>query len=94
MTGTDADEKPHQEITKLSDKEKMEEFMFLGLRLIKGVSGSEFFQRFGQNMWIVYGNVLNKLKDEWLIIVDMPDVRRSDYGIDVSNYVLSEFLLD
>ena len=94
MTGTDADEKLHQEITKLSDKEKMEEFMFLGLRMIKGVSGSEFFQRFGQNMWNVYGNVLNKLKDEGLIIVDMPDVRLSDYGIDVSNYVLSEFLLD
>ena len=93
-TGTDADEKLHQEITKLSDKEKMEEFMFLGLRMIKGVSGSEFFQRFGQNMWNVYGNVLNKLKDEGLIIVDMPDVRLSDYGIDVSNYVLSEFLLD
>ena len=94
MNGTDADEKLHQEITKLSDKEKMEEFMFLGLRMIKGVSGSEFFQRFGQNMWNVYGNVLNKLKDEGLIIVDMPDVRLSDYGIDVSNYVLSEFLLD
>ena len=94
MTGTGADEKLHQEITKLSDKEKMEEFMFLGLRMIKGVSGSEFFQRFGQNMWNVYGNVLNKLKDEGLIIVDMPDVRLSDYGIDVSNYVLSEFLLD
>ena len=94
MNGTDADEKLHQEITRLSDKEKMEEFMFLGLRMIKGVSGSEFFQRFGQNMWNVYGNVLNKLKDEGLIIVDMPDVRLSDYGIDVSNYVLSEFLLD
>ena len=94
MNGTDADEKLHQEITRLSDKEKMEEFMFLGMRMIKGVSGSEFFQRFGQNMWNVYGNVLNKLKDEGLIIVDMPDVRLSDYGIDVSNYVLSEFLLD
>ena len=94
MNGTDADEKLHQEITRLSDKEKMEEFMFLGLRMIKGVSGSEFFQRFGQNMWNVYGNVLNKLKDEGLIIVEMPDVRLSDYGIDVSNYVLSEFLLD
>ena len=45
-------------------------------------------------MWNVYGNVLNKLKDEGLIIVEMPDVRLSDYGIDVSNYVLSEFLLD
>lgn len=50
--------------------------------MIKGVSGSEFFHRFGQNMWNVYGNVLNKLKDEGLIIVDMPDVRLSDYGID------------
>ena len=81
-------------LQQLTERDRMEEFMFLGLRMIKGVSGSEFFQRFGQNMWNVYGNVLNKLKDEGLIIVEMPDVRLSDYGIDVSNYVLAQFLED
>ena len=94
MEGIDAEEELHQDVTRLSEKEKMEEFMFLGLRMVKGVSGSEFFARFGQNMWNVYGSVLNQLKEEGLVIIEMPDVRLSEYGIDVSNYVLSQFLLD
>lgn len=94
MTAEDADEKLHQDIVKLSDKEKMEEFMFLGLRMTKGVSGCEFLERFGLNMWNVYGEVLRKLEANHLIIVENPYVRLSEFGIDISNYVLSEFLLD
>ena len=80
-------------LVRLSDKERMEEFMFLGLRMMKGVSGSAFLQRFGQNMWNVYGEVLKKLEENHLIVVESPYVRLSDFGIDISNYVLSEFLL-
>ena len=42
----------------------MEEFMFLGLRLMEGVSGTEFFSRFGQNMWNVYGTVIERLEKQ------------------------------
>lgn len=94
MRAADADERLHQEIVKLSDKEKMEEFMFLGLRMMKGVSGSEFLERFGLNMWNVYGDVLRNLQANHLIVVESPYVRLSEFGIDISNYVLSEFLLD
>lgn len=94
MRAADADERLHQEIVKLSDKEKMEEFMFLGLRMTKGVSGSEFLERFGLNMWNVYGDVLRNLQANHLIVVESPYVRLSEFGIDISNYVLSEFLLD
>lgn len=93
MNSRDADEKLHQDITSLSLQERMEEFMFLGLRMIRGVSGSEFYERFGHNMWNVYGDVFRKLQEQGLIEVNMPWVRLSDFGIDVSNYVLSEFLL-
>ncbi len=93
MVGEKAGAGLHQEMMQLSDKEKMEEFMFLGMRMMRGVSGSEFLERFGVNMWNVYGEVLHKLQENHLIVVDNPYVRLSDFGIDISNYVLSEFLL-
>ena len=51
-------------------------------------------ERFGQNMWNVYGDALKKLEQQGLIEVDAPMVRLTELGIDVSNVVLSEFLLD
>lgn len=89
----DVNEKLHLGKAELTDKDKMEEFMFLGLRLMRGVSGSEFLRRFDQNMWNVYGDVLKKLEENHLIVVESPVVRLSEFGIDISNYVLSEFLL-
>lgn len=83
-----------RDIQELSLEERMEEFMFLGLRMMQGVSGSEFLERFGQNMWNVYGDVLPRLQEQGLIEVDAPWVRLTELGIDVSNVVLSEFLLD
>lgn len=82
-----------REIQELTPEEKMEEFMFLGLRLTKGVSGSEFLERFGQNMWNVYGEVFEKLSRQGLILEEPPMVRLTELGIDVSNQVLCEFLL-
>ena len=82
-----------REIQELTPEEKMEEFMFLGLRLTKGVSGSEFLERFGKNMWNVYGEVFEKLSRQGLILEEPPMVRLTELGIDVSNQVLCEFLL-
>ncbi len=93
MSGEGADQLLHQEIIGLTDREKMEEFMFLGLRMTEGVSGQEFRRRFGREIWDVYGGVLNKLAKNRLIVVDGPCIRLSEFGIDISNYVLSEFLL-
>ncbi len=94
MRADEADWRLYQDITELSEKDRIEEFMILGLRMMKGVSGSEFLARFGQNMWNVYGRQLKNLQENGLIVVESPYVRLSDFGIDISNYVLSEFLLD
>ncbi len=93
MAGPDADDRLHKEIVRLTHKEMMEEFMFLGLRLMKGVSGQEFERRFGVRMGDVYGEVLAKLLKNRLIVIEEPYARLSEFGIDISNYVLSEFLL-
>lgn len=83
-----------REIQELSLKDRMEEFMFLGLRMTKGVSGSEFLERFGQNMWNVYGSALKKMREQKLIETEMPRVRLTELGMDVSNRVFQEFLID
>ena len=84
----------YREIHKLDGKERMEEFMFLGLRLTKGVSGAEFHQQFGQNMWNVYGQVIEEMEKNGLIAVEPPRIRLTERGMDLSNYVMSHFLLD
>lgn len=81
----------------LTEQERMEEFMFLGLRLIQGVSAADFKRRFGRELESVYWEVLEKLEQDGLICMHgRGETRRfslTDYGLDVSNYVLSEFLL-
>jgi len=77
----------------LSDKDIMEEFMFLGLRLIKGVSKAEFKHAFSKDIHKVYGDVIEKLKKEGLIW-ENDRIGLTDKGLDLTNYAMSEFLLD
>lgn len=77
----------------LSKKEQMEEFMFLGLRMIKGVSKQVFQEKFGIEMEKIYGKVLQKLKCQGLLEEAAGKIYLTKNGISVSNYVLSEFLL-
>ncbi|MCQ2529706.1 MAG: radical SAM family heme chaperone HemW [Lachnospiraceae bacterium] len=79
---------------KLSRKEQMEEHMFLGLRQTEGISMTEFIDIFHQDMITVYGEALDKLYAEGLVELAEDNIRLTDKGVDVSNVVLSEFLLD
>lgn len=74
-------------------KDEMEEFMFLGLRLMKGVSKAEFKKRFGADMESVYGNQILKYKKQELLIEKDDRLFLSDEGIDVSNVIMAEFML-
>lgn len=78
----------------LSVWEQMEEYMFLGLRLTHGVSRQDFARQFGQSIESVYGEVLEKLCGQELLVRDMDYVKLTDRGIDVSNYVMAQFLFD
>ncbi len=80
-----------KDVHTLTKEEQMEEFMFLGLRLIKGVKKSDFRKKFGVPIEDIYGNVIEKLYKDGLIIVD-DSIRLTPYGIDISNYVMAQFL--
>ena len=78
--------------TILSLEEKIEEFMFLGLRMTKGISKSEFKRRFNINIEEVYSEELLNLKEEGLIEEKDDMLYLSKRGVDISNQVFVEFM--
>ena len=90
LEGTDIKE----EIKKLSIKEQMEEYMFLGLRLADGISKEKFFESFKTDFDFIYGAKVYELAADGLIENDEDMVRLTKRGVDVSNRVFVEFLLD
>ena len=78
----------------LSKEDQMEEFMFLGLRRIEGVSEVEFKQRFQLDIMSVFGDELDKYVSQGFILHEGYRFRFSDRGMDVSNVILSQFLIE
>ena len=83
-----------EEITKLSLNDAMSEFMFLGLRKIVGISKSEFKSNFTFYVEEIFGENIKKYINNKLLIDNGEFLRLSDRGLDISNYVISDFLLD
>lgn len=78
----------------LSEKDQMAEFMFLGLRRMQGVSEAEFLRRFGRTMEGVYGPVLKRYQELHMLQREGGRIFLTERGIDVSNAVMADFLLD
>lgn len=96
------------DIEEVSYKDQMAEYMFLGLRMSKGISKEAFISEFRTAYDYVYGLVTDKLIDDGLLQITeteyedeltgrpMTDTRVSltDKGVDVSNRVFAEFMPD
>lgn len=80
--------------TILSERELMEEFCFLGLRRMEGISGSEFERTFGVSLDGIYGEVLKKWKDSGCLEGKNGFWFLTEKGIDISNMIFSDFLAD
>lgn len=77
----------YESIEPLSAKDALEETMFLGLRKMKGIVLNDTIRS-------IYGKKIKTLAEEGLLWQSENRLRLTDRGIDISNYVLSEFLLD
>lgn len=82
-----------EDFTRLRRKDEMEEFMFLGLRKINGVSEYDFYKSFRVSMDEIYKESIENLMKEGLLVREEDRIRLTDRGIDLSNYALSQFLL-
>ncbi len=77
----------------LTLENQMEEFMYLGLRKTAGISKNKFLTFFGREIGEVYGSIIKRLEEDQLIISKEDNLMLTHRGMDISNYVLSEFLL-
>ena len=82
------------DLEELDIKANMEEFMFLGLRLTRGVSRHEFNERFGVDMFEVFDRQIKRNMMLKLMEYNSPYLRLTEKGLDLSNMVMSDFLLD
>lgn len=79
------------ERVQLTVQEQMEEFMFLGLRLVEGVERKAFQADFGVPIEEVYGEVIEKNVREGLLISG-ERIALTAKGTDFGSYVSAQFL--
>ena len=82
-----------EEVFENSIKDDMEEFMFMGLRKIEGINKGEFKERFKKEIHEVYGEVISTHIKNKLLVEDEEKIYLTTYGIEVSNYVMKDFIL-
>lgn len=74
--------------------ERMEEEMFLGLRLNEGVSSSRFQKKFDQSIESVFGQTINNLKEKELILEKNDAIALTKRGKVIGNEVFEAFLIN
>ena len=77
----------------LSEKDQMEETMYLGLRMMQGVEKALFRETFKKTVHEVYGPVIEKYRSMGLLQEDDKCIMLTDKGLDVSNVIFADFLL-
>ena len=90
------EEKPGMftDVEKLTKKDMEEEFFYVGLRMTAGVSLPEFERRFGVSAKDFYPGLMEMFVEEKAAVFQGDRFVLTDYGLDVSNYIMAQFLQD
>ncbi|MBP1992881.1 radical SAM family heme chaperone HemW [Paenibacillus eucommiae] len=83
---------PILERFEVSEKEAMEDFMMVGLRLLEGVSQADFNAQFGITIEAVFGPILEKLLQSELLERTIAGYCLSQKGILLGNEVFGAFI--
>ena len=78
----------------LSQKEQMEEEMFLGLRKKSGISMSRFEEKFGRSFEGLYGEIVRDLVQQGLMQIEGDRVRMTKRGLFLGDTVAERFILE
>lgn len=81
------------ESERLTLKDKMSEFMFMGLRKTEGVSKEEFSKRFSADIEDYFAETVLKYKKWGMIVDENGFLRLSEKAISVSNQIMCGFIL-
>lgn len=84
--------KPVSEEIVLTSNDKIEEFIFMGLRMNEGINLDIFKERFNRNFLDIYQEVINKLLKRDLIKLNGKNIYLTQKGREISNSVFIEFL--
>ncbi len=77
-----------------SVEDTIEEFMFMGLRKISGINKFDFGKRFKKDIYSIYEEIIQKHVNNGLIEDDGESVKLTPEGIQLSNMVMSDFILE
>ncbi|MBN8046304.1 MULTISPECIES: radical SAM family heme chaperone HemW [Paraclostridium] len=84
--------RPVSEEIELTKKDKIEEFIFMGLRMNEGINIDIFKERFDTDFYDIYQEVMDKLIKRELVRFDGKNISLTQKGREISNSVFIEFL--
>ena len=83
---------PGVEKRELSRREALEEALFTGLRLTRGIDVHTVKTRYNADVWGIYGSGLERFREAGLLIYDGRLLRLSRAGMLLANEIMSQFL--
>ena len=85
-------EKPIENIEKLSLEDEIQEKIFMGLRMNEGIKFEDFKKQFNIDFKEKYGNKIKELKEKGLINESIAGFSLTQRGREISNSVFVEFI--
>ena len=79
---------------KNSIEDEMEEFVFMGLRMVYGIDLLNFEKKFGVDINSIYKEIIEKNIKGGLLVVKENKMFLTAKGMELSNSVMSDFILD
>jgi len=84
--------KPIDNLEKLSIEDKIQEKIFMGLRMNEGIKFDDFKKQFNIDIKEKYGNKIKELKEKGLINESIAGFSLTQRGREISNSVFVEFI--
>lgn len=85
---------PAEETEELTEKDEMEEYCFLHLRMKEGIPLDDFEHRYGHPLSFWYGRQVAMLKKQKLLTEEDRHLFLTYHGAALGNYVFEQFLRD
>ncbi|MBN2558450.1 MAG: radical SAM family heme chaperone HemW [Clostridia bacterium] len=83
---------PENYSEEINEEESIKEFMILGLRMTEGVNTQDFYQRYGRDIFSVYGPEINECTEAGLLKAENKQLRLTSRGLDFANKVFRKFI--